>query len=200
MPEPQHRTVERVVAPPAQVPISGPGWLSRLRDGAHPWGSYEAVVGRYGVRRYSLIIYPPGASTTDRRLARLWRAWPIIAATLMLLCVMVFGTAMSSPDTVLTVAATGYLGISMLLFLRAGPRRVRARSMSVILMPNTADVQELRRYMQWRTLVEMLVDADRMLTARAISPVEHEATWWDAYDGLAPIRDVGQQSASGGHG
>ncbi|MGD1170337.1 DUF6611 family protein [Mycobacterium seoulense] len=190
MREPQHRTVEPVAAQPAQTPIPGPDWLSRLLDGAHPWGSYEAVVSRYGVRRYSLIIYQPGASITDRRLARLWRAWPITAAALMLVGVMVFGNAMTSPDTVLAVAAAAYLGISMLLFLRAGPRRVRARSMSIILMPKTTDVHELRRYVQWRTLVDMLIEADRMLATGAISPVEHEATWWEAYDCLEEITYV----------
>ncbi|OBF08517.1 hypothetical protein A5730_09585 [Mycobacterium sp. ACS4054] len=170
--------------------ISGPGWLSRLLDGAHPWGSYEAAVSRYGVRRYSLIIYPPGTSTADRRLARLWRAWPITAAALMLLCVMVFGNTMNSPDTVLTVAAVAYLSVSLLLFFRAGPVRVRARSMSIILMPDSADLQELYRYTQWRTLVEMLINADRMLMTRAISPVEHEAIWWEAYDSAAAIADI----------
>ena len=185
-----HRTVERVVAQPTQAPIAGPEWFSRLLDGAHSWGSYEATVSRYGVRRYRLIIYPPDASTTDRRRARLWRAWPITGAALMLLGVMVFGNAAASPDTVLTVAVAAYLSIGALLFLRAGPHRVRARSMSIILMPNTADVQEQRRYTQWRTLVDMLTNADRMLTTRAISPVEHEATWWEAYDRVEAITHV----------
>lgn len=178
----QHRTVERGVTEPPQGRAAAPRWPSRLLDGDHLWGSYGAAVSQYGVRRYNLIIYPPGTSTTDRRLARLWRAWPLTAAALMLLCVMVFGNAMDSPDTVLTIAAVAYLSISMLLFFRAGPPRVRARSMSIILMPNTADLQELRRYTQWRTLVDMLIKADRMLATHAISPVEHEAIWWDAYD------------------
>ena len=186
----QHRTVERVVAQPNQEPSAGPGWLSRLLDGAHPWGSFEATVGRYGVRRYRLIIYPPGISTADRRLARLWRGWPISGAALVLLVVMMLGNAAASPDTVLTVAVAAYLSIGALLFLRAGPHRVRARSMSIILMPNTADVQEQRRYTQWRTLVDMLTNADRMLTTRAISPVEHEATWWEAYDRVEAIAHV----------
>ena len=108
----------------------------------------------------------------------------------MLLGVMVFGNAAASPDTVLTVAVAAYLSIGALLFLRAGPHRVRARSMSIILMPNTADVQEQRRYTQWRTLVDMLTNADRMLTTRAISPVEHEATWWEAYDRVEAIAHV----------
>lgn len=185
MREAQNRTVERVAAQPTQKPMFGTSWLSRLLDGAHPWGSYEATVSRYGVRRYSLTIYRPGVSTTHRWLARLWRAWPIAGAALMLLGVMVSGSAATSADTVLTVAAAAYLSISLLLFFRAGPLRVQARSMSIILMPNNADVQELRRYMQWRTLVDMLIEADRMLTTRAMSPVDYEAAWWKAYDCLA---------------
>ncbi|MGZ4585582.1 MAG: DUF6611 family protein [Mycobacterium sp.] len=190
MRERQHRIVERVVAQPNQEPSAGPGWLSRLLDGAHPWGSYEATVSRYGVRRYRLTIYPPGISTADRRLARLWRGWSISGAALVLLAVMLLGNAAASPDTVLIVAVVAYVSIGVLLFLRAGPHRVRARSMSIILMPNTADVQEQRRYTQWRTLVDMLTNADRMLTTRAISPVEHEATWWEAYDRVEAIAHV----------
>ena len=184
-----HRTVERVVAQPTQAPIAGPEWFSRLLDGAHSWGSRgQRSTGT--VSPLSPDHYPPDASTTDRRRARLWRAWPITGAALMLLGVMVFGNAAASPDTVLTVAVAAYLSIGALLFLRAGPHRVRARSMSIILMPNTADVQEQRRYTQWRTLVDMLTNADRMLTTRAISPVEHEATWWEAYDRVEAIAHV----------
>nr|WP_158086103.1 DUF6611 family protein [Mycobacterium mantenii] len=104
----------------------------------------------------------------------------------MLLGVVMSDSAVASPGTVLTAAASAYLGISMLLFFRAGS--LRARSLSIILMPNTADVQELRRYTEWRTLVDMLIKADRMLTIRAISPVEHEAIWWDAYERLEAIQ------------
>jgi hypothetical protein len=56
--------------------------------------------------------------------------------------------------------------------------------MSVILMPETAGAHELRRHTEWQALVQMLVRADHMLTTGAISPREHEATWWEAYDRL----------------
>jgi uncharacterized protein DUF6611 len=49
------------------------------------------MVSRHGVRRYRLVIYPPGISTAQRLLARLWRGWPISGAALMLLVVMLFG-------------------------------------------------------------------------------------------------------------
>jgi hypothetical protein len=165
-------------------------WWSRLLDGAHPWGSFDAVVSRYGVRRYRLVIYPPGTSTADRRLARLWRGWPISGAVLVLFAVVLSGNVAASPDTVLAFAVAAYVSIGALLFLRAGPARVHVRSMSVVLMPDSADVRELRKYAQWRALVHMLTRADQMLATGAIALVEHEATCWEAYDRLEVIACV----------
>jgi hypothetical protein len=50
-------------------------------------------------------------------------------------------------------------------------------------MPGAPDAQQQRRrYAEWETLVDMLVRADHMLRTGAISPVEHEVMWWQAYD------------------
>jgi hypothetical protein len=103
---------------------------------------------------------------------------------------MLFGDVTASPDTVLGYAAAWYLGIGTLLFLRAGPARLRVRSMSIILMPEGADIRELCKYAEWRMLVHTLTMADRMLATGAISLVEHEATWWKAYDRLGAISNV----------
>ena len=100
---------------------------------------------------------------------------------------MLFGNVTASPVAVLGYAVAAYVGIGALLFLRAGPARVRVRSMSIILMPKGADVRELCKCAEWRMLVHMLTMADRMLATRAISLVEHEATWWKAYDRLEAI-------------
>ena len=107
-----------------------------------------------------------------------------------LLAIMMLGNAVSSPRTVLAVAVAVYASIGALLFLLAGPARVQVRSMSVILMPGTADAHERRRYAEWQTLVQMLIRADHMLTTGAISAVEHEATWWEAYDRLEETTHV----------
>ena len=183
----QHLPVERDVPQPPQVPPAEPRWWSRLLDGAHPWGSFDATVGRYGIRRYRLIVYPPGSTAADRRLARMWRGWPITGAALALLAFMLFGNVVASPATVLGYAVAFYVGTGALLFLRAGPARVRVRSMSIILMPKGADVRELCKYAEWRMLVHMLTMADRMQATGATSLVEHEASWWKAYDRLGAI-------------
>ena len=75
-------------------------------------------------------------------------------------------------------------------FLLAGPGRVQVRSMSVILMPGAADARERRRHTEWETLVDTLTRADHMLTTGAISPVEHEAIWWQTYDRLEATTNV----------
>jgi hypothetical protein len=134
-----------------------------------------------------LIIYPPGTSTADRRLARLWRGWPISGAALVLFAVVLSGGVVASPDTVLAFGVGAYVSVGALLFLRAGPARVHVRSMSVVLMPESADVRELRKYAEWRALVQMLIRADKMLATGAIALVEHEATCWEAYDRLEVI-------------
>jgi hypothetical protein len=182
-----HGHAEPGVPQLAQGAPVGRRWWSRLLDGAHRWGSFDATVGQYGVRRYRLIIYPPGSSIADRRLARLWRAWPITGAVLALLAVMLLGDVVASPDTVLAYAVAAYASIGALLFLRARPARVQARSLSIILMPNRPYGRERVGYVEWLTMVRMLTRADDMLATGAISLVEHEATWWEAYDRLEAI-------------
>ena len=90
----------------------------------------------------------------------------------------------------LAVAVAAYVSIAALLFLRAGPARVQVRSMSVILMSGAVDAQQRRRYTEWETVVDMLIRADQRLRTGAISPVEHEAIWWQAYDRLAATANV----------
>jgi hypothetical protein len=161
----------------------GARWFSRVLDGDRPWGSCDVKISQYAVRRYRLIIYPPSTSTADRRLARLRRGWPLGGAVLILFAIMI-GDAVSSPYAVPAVAIATCLSIHLLLSLLAGPKRVHVKSMSVVLMPGTTAEDERRRRAEWKTLTHMLTRADDMLSSGAISPVEYEAIWWQAYDRL----------------
>jgi hypothetical protein len=174
----RHQTVE-----------TRPRRFSRLLDGDHRWGSYDVKISQYAVRRYRLIIYPPGTDTADRRLARLRRGWPLGGAVLVLFAIMI-GDAMSSPYAVPAVAIAAYLGIHVLLFLLAGPKRVHVKSMSLVFMPAIADEEERRQHEEWKILTDLLTRADDMLSAGAISPVEYEAIWWQAYDCLEDTTHV----------
>jgi hypothetical protein len=142
------------------------------------------MVGRYGVRRYQLIVYPAETTTAERRFARLCRGWPAGGAALGLLAVMLLGNVASSPIAVSAVALAGYLVVGAVLFLLAGPARVSVRSMSVVLMPEAADAHELYRCAEWEALVQMLIRADHMLATCAMSSGEHETAWREAYDRL----------------
>jgi hypothetical protein len=142
-------------------------WCCRLLDGAHPWGSFDAVVGRYGLRRYRLTLFPPGISAADRRLLRLWR-----------------GDAVFSPGTTLLVAAATYLGAGAVLFVLTAGVRASVRSIWLILLTGDLDPRERQCYAEWERLVDVLTRADILLKAGAINPTQHEALWWQAYDRL----------------
>ena len=175
-------TQHQIVEPDAR-------WYSRLLDGDHPWGSLDIKIGHYGIRRYRLIICPPGTTTADRRLARLQRGWPLGGAALVLLAIMI-GDAVSLPYIVPAVAAIAYVSIRALLFLVAGPNHVHVRSMSGVLMPGATDANEPSGYTEWKALAHMLTRADDMLKAGAISPAGHEAIWWQAYNRLEETTHV----------
>jgi hypothetical protein len=161
------------------MPAVRAGWC-RLVDGAHPWGSFDATVGRYGLRRYRLLIFPPGISTTDRRLLRLWPAWPIGGGALALFAVMLVG----GPLTTLVVAAAAYLTAGAALFVLTSGARGGVRSMSLIILTAELNSDDRRRYAEWEALVDLLMRADHMLTAGAITVPQHEMVWWQAYDRL----------------
>jgi hypothetical protein len=58
-----------------------PWWLRPL-DGGPTWGSLDSYPRRFGVKRYRLVVFPPGISPEERRLLRLWRSWPVWGALL----------------------------------------------------------------------------------------------------------------------
>ena len=159
-------------------------WLCRLLDGAHAWGSFDAMVGRYGVRRYRLIVFPPGVSAADRRLLRFWRGWLAGGGLVAMLAVMVVGGSVASPSTTLLVLPAAYLGVGAVLFVLTAGVRAGVRSFSLIMLGSRLDPYERRSYAEWARLVDVLTRADSLLRAGAIDPAQHEALWWQAYDRL----------------
>ena len=109
---------------------------------------------------------------------------------MLILFAIMIGDALSSPYTVPAVAITAYLSIHVLLSLLAGPKRVHVKSMSLVIMPAIIDEDARRRHDECKTLTHMLTRADDMLLTGAISPVEYEAIWWQAYDRLEDTTHV----------
>lgn len=159
-------------------------WWFRLLDGAHVWGSFDAMVGRYGLRRYRLVVFQPGISAFDRRLLRMWRAWPVGGGMLAMLTVMLLGDAVASPGTTLAVVAAAYAGVWVALFVVVTDARAEVRSMSLLLLAGDHDSSDRIRYAEWEALVDLLTSADDKLNAGTIAPAQHEALWWQAYEHL----------------
>jgi hypothetical protein len=152
----------------------------RLVDGAHPWGSFDATVGRYGLRRYRLVIFPPGITATDRRLLRLWRGWPLGGGALALFVAMLVG----GPGTTVLVTVAAYLAVGAVLFVVTAGARGGVRTMSLTLLTEQLGPDDRRSFAEWDAIVSVLTRADHMLTTGAITRPQHEALWWQAYDRL----------------
>jgi hypothetical protein len=161
-------------------------WWVRALDGQYRWGSFDGFMGRYGLRRYRLTVFSPGICAADRRLVRLWRAWPITGAVLWLLAVMFLSNTVSSPRTTVAVATAVYLGVGAALCWRASGARGRVRSLCVMVLDRYDDPGSASAYAICDTVVGILTAADDMLDAGRISPVLYEALWWEAYDWLGP--------------
>jgi hypothetical protein len=164
-------------------------WLSLL-DGTRVWGSFDAMLGRYGLRRYRLTLFPPGIGTADRRLVRAWRGWPFGGAALALLAAMCLSGAVLTPTTTLVMCGGAYVVVGAALFVLSAAPRAEMRSMSVTLIDGCSDRRIEARYGEWEALVEMLTAADEKIGKGALSPVEYEAVWWSAYDRLKVARDL----------
>ena len=153
---------------------------SRLLDGQRVWGSVEYWPGRYGFRKYRLVVFPPGISSADRRLLRLWRGWPIWGVVLWVMCEIVL-SQMLSPGPAVVWSTTLYLLSGALTFALAGDVRMQVRSLQVMLIDGHVDPYSASLHAQLEHLVGILADADERVDQGKSSPVEHEAAWWQAY-------------------
>ena len=71
------RPVNRTRHSPGRSSFRFTRWLHRIIDGERVWGSVEAWPGRHGLKRYRLVVFPPGITATERRRLRLSRARPL---------------------------------------------------------------------------------------------------------------------------
>jgi hypothetical protein len=159
-------------------------WWYRLLDGARPWGFFDVMVGRYGLQRYRLVVFPPGINVADRRLLRLWRAWPVGGGLLAVLVAMLIGGVVAPADVTFLVAAAAYLGVGAVLFVLTAGARAGVRSMSLVLLTGYVEPDERQARRDWEKLVIVLTRADSMLHSGAIDFTQHETLWWQVYDSL----------------
>ncbi|SBS73034.1 conserved hypothetical protein [uncultured Mycobacterium sp.] len=147
------------------------------------WGSFDAYPARYGVARYRLVVFPPGVTVRERRILRVWRGWPLWGAALWV-GLQIGGEFAGMPETALIGGSMIYIAVGALVFVLAGDTRVRVRTLTAVVIAGYGDDDVDRRYSQLRVMARTLDQADLDLTEGRISPLEHEARWWQVYDVL----------------
>jgi uncharacterized protein DUF6611 len=67
----------------------------------------------------------------------------------------------------------------------AGDTRTKVRMVSVVTMPGQIDAATIAARDKLEALASKMLDADERVKAGRMSPLEHEALWWQVYDLLA---------------
>ena len=145
------------------------------------WGSFDAYPSRYGVARYRLVVFPPGITVRERRLLRVWRGWPLWGAALWV-GLQIGGESAGMPETALIAGSMIYIAVGALMFALAGETRVRVRTLWATTMAGYGHDDVDRQYAVLRALARALDQADLDLEEDRISPLQHEARWWQVYD------------------
>jgi hypothetical protein len=77
-----------------------------------------------------------------------------------------------------------YLGSGATLFAMRGPLRTRVLTMSVVLISGYPDPVAAAAYTELKAVAIILCAADTLRDEGDISPAQHEALGWQAYDRL----------------
>ena len=148
------------------------------------WGSFTVYPARFGVTRYRLVVFPPVLGAGQRRMLRLWRAWPLWGAGLWLV-LQVAGALAGMSETALIGGSMLVIATGALTFALSDETRCQVRTMWAVSMAGYRHDDVDRRYSLLRALARTLDRADMDLEDGRISPAEHEARWWLVYDTVA---------------
>lgn len=171
------------------------GWR-RVLDGDRPWGSIDIHPDRFGVTRYSLVVFPPGISDSERRWVRVARGWTVWAALVWILCEVWFSQTIG-PWPGLVAATTIYLGLGVVVTSLAGEPRRQVRTLGVTVMAGHHDPVSLAHRHKLERLAGALLEADELLARGEISATTHEMTWWRVYEQMGPAFPVIHESGRG---
>ncbi|WP_123023224.1 DUF6611 family protein [Mycolicibacterium stellerae] len=164
-------------------------WCGQLLDGENRWGFVRIQVDRFGVTRYRLVVYPPGISDVERRRLRVWRGAPIWGAALWVLS-EIFLQQLIGSWTALAVCTGGVLALAGVAMAKAGEARSMVRSMGVVTMPGLTEVTTMQSREALLAMAMALTAADERVDEKRMSPLDHEALWWQVYEKLAPAAAV----------
>jgi hypothetical protein len=158
-----------------------------MLDGEYVWGAIDIWPSRHGVHKYRLVVFPPGARVAERRLLRLWRAWPTWGAVLWLISAICL-SGRPAPWAAIGISTVVYLGAGAITLALVGHLRSRVRTLRVLVIDGHTDPESTAKYAELETLVTILRDADASRGLGRTSVVDHEAACWEVYDRLGPDR------------
>ena len=162
------------------------GWR-RILDGDRPWGSIEIRADRFGVKRYRLVVYPPGCNDADRRRVRVARGCPMWGAAAWILADVALAP-FTAPWTALAISTAAVVGAGVVAMMMAGEPRRQVRTMYASSMVGFDDPVSAAAVKKIKVLAGRLVDADDALRTARLSPAEHEMLWWRVYDEIGSYR------------
>lgn len=138
---------------------------------------------RWGATSYRIVIYPPGVSVEERRRVRIWRGFPEWGALLWLAAAAAL-SGLTDPGTAAAIATAAALSAGATSFARAKTLRKQVHSAEVTLPYPNSDITVLVRARLIESIGTAMTDADSQLRDGELSPSDHEAMWWRAYDQL----------------
>jgi hypothetical protein len=148
------------------------------------WGSFDIYPARYGVARYRLVVFPPGITVRERWLLRVWRGWPLWGAALWL-GLQIGGALTGMPETALIGGSMIYIAAGAIAFILAGDARLRVHTLWATSI--AGDRRPNSRYSALRVMARTLDHADLDREEGRITPLQHEARWWQVYDALGAM-------------
>ncbi|MFF2371595.1 DUF6611 family protein [Agromyces sp. NPDC058110] len=172
-------------------------WLA-VRDGRHRWGDTSAVVGRYGVVVHTVVVYPPGCSTVDRRWIRAWRSLPMISILAFWICLAGFSTLMPIAGAFAATIGVILVLVAALAYRCRDLRRAVAELVTEI-PPGSTDAGLHAREARALRLAASLDVAEKRLAEGRLDELEFQARWHAAYDSVRtrPLRSRARTVASG---
>lgn len=169
--------------------------LAPLLDGPRVWGCVQVRPGRFGITYYRLVVYPPGLSTTERRLVRLARGWPLWGILVWLLCQLWLGGQMS-PWPAFGASTAVFLATGAVALGLSGNAFHRVRTMCATTMAGCDDPGSQTVRERLVVLAATLLEADERHDRGELTAVDHELLWWQVYNRMDVDHDANTKQAS----
>ncbi|AMM21377.1 hypothetical protein AX769_16115 [Frondihabitans sp. PAMC 28766] len=157
-----------------------------IADGQHLWGRVDyGVSGPGALRRIRLTVYAPGTNASERRLLRVWHAWPIVSVAWGVLMMVLVSVRSLGPECVAGVVA--YALATVILVSRT--RRLRHASRRIAV--STIEIGGRQRREGDASLLgatlQRLGSLEHEVRAGLLDPIGFELRWAEAYQ-LIPAR------------